>query len=105
MLGLGVAFAAVPFSRCSCRTWPTRCSQLEVYLFGPAEHALLDAANTYFNSQIDALIEHGVPVRTCLNIAAAAGAADQLAQRGIQLEFARDAFVRYGQDAAAVISF
>ncbi|MCX4859049.1 DsrE family protein [Streptomyces canus] len=79
--------------------------QLEVYLFGPAEHALLDAANTDFNSQIDALIEHGVPVRTCLNIAAATGAADQLAQRGIQLEFARDAFARYGQEAAAVISF
>ncbi|MFJ8630952.1 hypothetical protein [Streptomyces sp. NPDC093568] len=79
--------------------------ELEVYLFGPAEQALLDIDRAEFNTQIDALIERGVPVRTCLNIAAAAGAADQLAQRGIQLEFARDAFARYGREAAAVISF
>ncbi|MEU9247360.1 hypothetical protein [Streptomyces sp. NPDC048385] len=79
--------------------------QLEVYLFGPAEHALLDDGNSDFNAQIDALVEHGVPVKACLNIAAAADAADRLARRGIQLEFARDAFTRYGQETAAVISF
>ncbi|WP_282703087.1 hypothetical protein [Streptomyces sp. CC219B] len=32
-------------------------------------------------------------------------AADRPAQRGIQLWFARDAFARYGQESAAVISF
>ncbi|MPZ79061.1 MAG: hypothetical protein GEV28_01110 [Actinophytocola sp.] len=79
--------------------------ELEVYLFGPAEQALLDPAQGDFNIQIDALVEHGVPVRTCLNIAAANNAADKLAERGIQLEFARDAFARYGREAATVISF
>lgn len=79
--------------------------ELEVYLFGPAERALLDPAEGDFNTQIDALAEHGVPVKTCLNIAAANDAADKFARRGIQLEFARDAFARYGCETATVISF
>jgi hypothetical protein len=44
-------------------------------------------------------------VKACLNIAASRGAADALAQRGIQLEFAREAFARYALEHAAVISF
>jgi hypothetical protein len=79
--------------------------ELEAYVFGAAERALLDPARTEFNTQIDELIEHGVQVRTCLSTATALGATDALAKRCIQLEFARDAFVRYTLQAATVISF
>lgn len=79
--------------------------ELEIYLFGPAENALLDAGQVEFNKQIDDLVTAGVQVKACLNIAASRGAADALAQRGIQLEFAREAFARYALEHAAVISF
>lgn len=78
---------------------------LEVYLFGPAEQALLDPQAGEFNTQIDELVERGVQVKACLNLAGSLGAADLLAKRGIQLEFAREAFTRYAQQGAAVISF
>lgn len=79
--------------------------ELEVYLFGPAEKALLDADQVAFNKQIDDLVTAGVQVKACLSVAVGAGAADALAQRGIQLEFAREAFARYALEHAAVISF
>jgi hypothetical protein len=82
-----------------------RGTTVEVYVFGPAERSLLDAAASEFNTQIDELIGHGVPVKTCLTAADALGAADRFAKRGIQLEFARDAFVRYTTESATVISF
>ncbi len=78
---------------------------LEVYVFGPAEKALLDAGAVEFNRQIDALIANGVQVKTCINIAVGEHATESLAARGIQLEFAREAFVRYALEGAAVISF
>jgi hypothetical protein len=79
--------------------------QVEVYVFGPAEQALLDADATEFNTHIDALVGHGVQVTTCLSTADALGAADRFAKRGIQAEFAREAFTRYTTESATVISF
>jgi hypothetical protein len=78
---------------------------IEVYLFGPAEKALLDPAAADFNRQIDELIARGVQVKACLNDAKDMGATEALAARGIQLEFAREAFIRYALEGATVVSF
>jgi hypothetical protein len=78
---------------------------VEVYLFGPAEQALLDADRVEFNKLIDDLVERGVQVTTCLSIAGSLGAGDAFAKRGIQLEYAREAFARYTVESATVISF
>ncbi|MDE3113882.1 MAG: hypothetical protein KGK34_13150 [Chloroflexota bacterium] len=78
---------------------------IEVYVFGPAEKALLDPTAREFNKQIDELVAKGVQVKTCLNIAAAEHATETLAARGIQLELAREAFTRYALEGATVISF
>jgi hypothetical protein len=45
-----------------------------------------------------------VPVGACLNAARAAGTEEELAKRGIQLQYARDAFVRYAPEGATVIT-
>ena len=82
--------------------------ELEVYIFGPAQKALADTqseARAEYNAQIDALVQAGVPVGACLNSATAAGTVDALTERGITLQYARDAFTRYGLEGAAVISF
>jgi len=78
---------------------------IEVYVFGPAEKKLLDPKAADFNQTIDGLIAAGVQVKTCLNTAKGLGAADAFAERGIQLEFAREAFARYAAEGATVISF
>ena len=78
---------------------------LEVYVFGPAEKALMDPAAREFNDQIDQLVAEGVQVKTCLNNAVGAHATEALAARGIQMELAREAFVRYALEGATVISF
>jgi hypothetical protein len=44
-------------------------------------------------------------VGACLNAAHTAGTVAALEKLGVSLEFARDAFVRFGLDGAAVISF
>lgn len=79
--------------------------QLEVFLFGPAEAALLDAAAAEYNATIDDLARQGVAVFTCLNTARDLGAEATFAARGIQTAFARDKFVEYAADDATVISF
>ena len=83
--------------------------ELEVFCFGPAQAALTEADETpvrvEYREQIDALAAAGVPVGACLNAANAAGTADALTSRGITLQFARDAFVRYALEGATVISF
>ncbi len=83
--------------------------ELEVFCFGPAQGALTepsdDKVRVEYRDQIDALVAAGVRVGTCLNAANAAGTADALTARGVTLEFARDAFVRYTLDGATVISF
>jgi hypothetical protein len=82
--------------------------ELEVYCFGPAQKALSDtesAVRAEYNAQIDALVQAGVPVGACLNSATAVGTVDALTERGVKLQFARDAFARYGLEGAAVITF
>lgn len=79
--------------------------QLEVYVFGPAEKALVKPELKDFNSQIDALACAGVAVKTCISIAEGLGAKEAFSTRGLQLEYARDAFVRYALEGATVVSF
>ncbi|MGC8510422.1 MAG: hypothetical protein ACP5PB_06075 [Acidimicrobiales bacterium] len=83
--------------------------ELEVFCFGPAQGALSIPGNSLvraeYNQQIDELIEAGVPVGACLNAARAAGTEEALTARGITLQFARDAFVRYAVEGATVVSF
>jgi len=82
---------------------------LEVYCFGPAQSALSevsdDTTRTEYNTQIDELVAAGVPVGACLNAARAAGTEQALADRGIVLQYARDAFVRFALEGATVITF
>ena len=82
---------------------------VEVFCFGPAQGALRDASGdptrSEYNRQIDELVAAGVPVGACLNAARAAGTEQELQGRGITLQFARDAFVRFALEGAAVINF
>lgn len=77
---------------------------LEVFLFGPAEKALIDPALADYNTAIDDLTKQGVPVFTCLNTAKDLGSEAAFAARGIQTAFARDKFVEYAAEGATVIS-
>ncbi len=83
--------------------------ELEVFCFGPAQGALSDETDNpvriEYREQIDALVAAGVPVGACLNAATANGSVDELTGRGIALQFARDAFARYGLEGASVVSF
>lgn len=83
--------------------------ELEVFCFGPAQDALGvqpgDAAGTEYNRQIDELTAAGVPVGVCLNAAQAAGTELALQARGITLQYARDAFVRFAREGATVVTF
>lgn len=82
---------------------------LEVFCFGPAQGALSDAsgdaARSEYNRQINELVTAGVPVGACLNAARAAGTEQALQGRGITLQYARDAFVRFALEGATVINF
>ena len=77
---------------------------LEVFVFAGAQRALTDPRREDFNAGIDGLIAANVAVTACLNFALKLGAADQLATRGIQLEAAREAFIRYTLEGATVIT-
>lgn len=77
---------------------------LEVFVFAGAQRALTDERRSDFNEAIDGLIAAGIPVSACLNFALALGAADALATRGIQLEAAREAYLRFTLEGATVIS-
>jgi intracellular sulfur oxidation DsrE/DsrF family protein len=82
---------------------------LEVFIFGPAQAALTDASDAAhildYNAQIDDLVAAGVPVGACLNASRGAGSEEVLGARGLTLQYARDAFVRWTQESATVISF
>ena len=84
-------------------------TEVEVFCFGPAQTALGDPAGDQvraeYNQQIDDLAAAGVPVGACLNTARAAGTEEALSRRGIKLQYARDAFVRYALEGATVITF
>lgn len=77
---------------------------LEVFVFAGAQRALTDPRRAEFNAGIDELIAADVAVTACLNFALKLGAAEQLASRGIQLEAAREAFIRYTLENATVIT-
>ncbi len=77
---------------------------LEVFVFAGAQRALTDERRTDFNTAIDALVAADVPVSACLNFALSLGATEALAKRGIQLEAAREAYLRFTLEGATVIS-
>ncbi len=83
--------------------------ELEVYCFGPAQAAITssvdDKVHAEYRAQIDALVAAGVRVGACRNAAVANETEDELRRRGVTLEYARDAFARYGLEGAAVVSF
>jgi hypothetical protein len=78
---------------------------LEVYVFGPAEKALGDPAQSEFRETLTRLAEAKVPVHVCRSIAEDMGKVDEFTRLGFTLEYARDAFVRYAAEGATVISF
>ena len=78
---------------------------LEVYVFGPAEKALADPGSVKFRETLAGLAKNGVPVHVCRSIAEDLGKAEEFARSGFTLEYARDAFVRYALEVAAVVSF
>ena len=82
---------------------------LEVFCFGPAQRALTEPSDrpvhVEYREQMEALVAAGVTVGACLNAANANGTFEELTRRGVTLEYARDAFVRYGLEGATVISF
>ena len=80
-------------------------TELEVYVFGPAEKALADPAQTKFRDTLVALARAHVPVRTCRSIAEDLVQSEAFTRMGFDLEYARDAFVRYALEGATVVSF
>ncbi|HVA40903.1 MAG TPA: hypothetical protein VNF49_09575 [Candidatus Binataceae bacterium] len=82
-----------------------RGAALEVYVFGPAEKALADPARAEYRETLVKLARGGVPVHVCRSIAEDLGKAEEFARLGFTLEYARDAFVRYALEGAAVVSF
>jgi hypothetical protein len=83
--------------------------KLEVFCFGPAQAALTaptrSDAHEGYKKQIAELAQSGVKVGACVDAANTSGSAVALEGLGIHLEFARDAFVRFGLEGAAVITF
>lgn len=77
---------------------------LEVFIFAGAQRALTDERRGDYNAAVDELIAAGVPVSACLNFALSMEAADVLARRGIQLEAAREAYIRFTLEGATVIT-
>lgn len=82
---------------------------LEVYLFGPGQNAYsseeTEGVKATFKETIKKLIEANIPVSACTNSAEAQGTTEMLTKDGLKLEFARDAFLRYGAENAAVLTF
>ncbi|MEX2411633.1 MAG: hypothetical protein WD607_09760 [Candidatus Paceibacterota bacterium] len=83
--------------------------ELEVYLFGPGQAAYSSNAETGVKAEyiktIDELVAAGIKVSACKNTAEAKGTTNALKAKGIHLEYARDVFLRYGSESAAVITF
>jgi intracellular sulfur oxidation DsrE/DsrF family protein len=77
---------------------------LEVFVFGPAVKAMVSDAGSRMRDNLSGLIGSGVPVHACRSDAEAVGAA-RVTELGIELEYARDAFVRFALEGATVISF
>jgi hypothetical protein len=84
-------------------------SGVEVFCFGPAQRHLSSEGGSEavvtFNRQIDELIADGVVVGACVNAARADGVEDELSRRGLNLQIARDEFLRFTLEKATVITF
>ncbi len=83
--------------------------EVEVFVFGPAQ-AVLTARDDgeireAFREQISELAQRGVMISACINVARANDVEAALLERGVRLDFARDVFLRWGHEGAAVISF
>jgi hypothetical protein len=78
--------------------------RLEMFVFAAAQRALSDPRRTAFNAGIDGLILRGIPVSACSNFARKLSVTDALLSRGITLEPARDAYIRFTLARATVIS-
>ena len=83
--------------------------ELEVYLFGPGQKAFLSPDNSdaksAFRNNIKELLDAGVRVSACKNSADSDDNSEVLLEKGFNLEFARDTFLRYGAEGASVITF
>lgn len=84
---------------------PGNGTDLEVYVFGPAEAALADSKRNELNAQIDNLLKLGVRVTACIGLAQKFGAEKAFRTRGIALESAALAFPRFANEGATVITF
>ncbi|MEU8837327.1 hypothetical protein [Streptomyces sp900116325] len=84
-------------------------SSVEVLCFGPAQRRLTDGATSEasvtYNRLIDELIAEGVVVGACINAARADGVEAELVRRGLNLQVARDEFLRFTLEQATVITF
>jgi hypothetical protein len=78
---------------------------LEVYVFGPAEKALMNPDLSTFNTAIDGLVKEGIAVYTCIDIAKSIAAEEAFRARGIQMAYARDKFSEYALEGATIIGF
>lgn len=82
--------------------------EVELFCFGPAQRRLSASgteAEATFNRQVDELIAAGVHVGACVNAARADGVEETLRQRGLDLQVARDEFLRFTDEGATVITF
>ncbi len=88
---------------------PEHSLSVELFCFGPAQRRLTDGdaseASATYNRQVDELIAAGVVVGACINAARADGAETELVRRGLKLQVARDAFLRFTLEHATVITF
>lgn len=80
-------------------------TDLEVYIFGPAEAVLADINRKEFNAQIDNLLKLRARVTACIGLAQKFGAEEAFRARGIVLESAALAFPRFAAEGATVITF
>lgn len=83
--------------------------ELEVYLFGPGQGAYssgeTEGVKATYISNIKEIIKAGITVSACKSTAETKGTADDLTKDGLKLEFARDAFLRFGDEQASVLTF
>jgi len=87
---------------------PAAGVQVEVFCFGPAQRRLGLAeteADRVFNGRVDELVAAGVTVAACVNSARADGVEADLQARGLDLQVARDQFLRFTLEGATVITF
>jgi len=82
-----------------------RGADMEVYVFGPAEQALVGSGDAKFRETMVGLAKNGIPVHVCRNIAEEMGKTEEFTRLGFTLEYARDAFLRYALEGATVVSF